>query len=597
MAERDTPGGPRPMPELARPARVTPIEPGMIGRAARALGSLLGLAGSDTSHARVEPELPLPTRPMQPPLSAPPVVVSAQPEPWMGPGKPLSPVAPPQDVAGRAFDYPVTHNLNTTPRRFEAVSFNDLRNLSYAFDMLRLCIETRKDQLSKLTWSVMPKLEMGQKHRRPADDRCKRVMNFLSRPDGVHDWNQWIRILAEETLVIDAGALYRRRDRAGRPYALEIVDGATILPLIDATGRRPLAPNPAFQQVLKGLPAVNYTVDELTYAVRNPRASKVYGYSPVEQIITNANIGLRRMAGQLFHFTDGNVPDALISVPESWTAQQIQEFQRHFDMMLAGNQQNRSRAKFVPGGTGYIPTRGDGALTDPFDEWLARICCYAFSLPPFPFVRQQNRATAETAYDAAIEEGLAPMLVFIKAILDREIFEFLGERDLEMVWDDVRKLDAVEQQQLDERDVRLGVISIDDMRAKRGQSAVGLPPMIFGLGPLGVIPVTDLKRAFDQGLAMPQAPMPDLMGMGGPGLPGVPPGEDPLADAPPELLAELGIPQGGDEEDDGLEEEQDAPPPGRAGGARSNLLARLASAKGDPRVSSTLRRLERGGMR
>ena len=33
---------------------------------------------------------------------------------------------------------------------------------------------------------------------------------------------------------------------------------------------------------------------------------------------------------------------------------------------------------------------------DEFDEWLARIVCYAFSLPPTAFIRQVNRATAET---------------------------------------------------------------------------------------------------------------------------------------------------------------------------------------------------------
>lgn len=606
MAERDNQAAPQPRPELARPVKVTPIDGSAIARAARALGSMLGLAG-DTSQPtqRIEPELPLPTRPMAVPASAPPTVVTAQPEPWMGPGKPIAPVAPPADVAGRAFDYPISQNISTTPRRYEPVSFADLRNLSQAFDPLRLCIETRKDQLSKLTWSIMPKLEPNQKHRKPADDRCRRVQAFLERPDGVHDWPQWVRMLAEDTFVIDASALYRRRDRAGRPYALELVDGATILPLIDATGRRPLAPSPAFQQILKGLPAINYTAGELTYAVRNPRTHKVYGYSPVEQIITYANIGLRRMAGQLFHFTDGNVPEALIPVPEKWTPQQIAEFQAYFDMLLAGNQQARSRAKFIPGGTGYIPTRGDGALTDPFDEWLARICCYAFSLPPFPFVRMQNRATAETSYDAAIEEGLAPMLVFLKAIMDREIREFLGEEGIELVWDDVRKLDATEQQVLDERDARLGVISIDDIRAKRGQSALGMPPVIFGLGPLGVIPVSDLVRAFEQGLAMPTTPMPDLGGLGG--LPGAP-GDDPLAGAPPELLAELGI--GGDPnemmghnggpplDDEGMDDEpQEGPQPGGRPPARGGILQRLASAKGHPMVSKAIRDLQRGGMR
>lgn len=588
--------------DLARPVRTATLDASFVQRAARALGSWFGLGPTEpVSQARIEPEIPLPARPAGVPQSAPPAVISTQPEPWMGPGKPLSPAAPPQDVAGRAFDYPLSWNTNTTPRRFEPISFQDLRNLAQSFELLRMCIETRKDQLSKLTWSVMPRLGPGEKHRKSPDERCRRVEKFLRRPDGVHDWSQWVRIFAEDMFVIDAATLYRRRDRAGRPYGLEPVDGATIIPLIDASGRRPLAPSPAYQQVLKGMPAINYTTDELTYAVRNPRSNRVYGYSPCEQVVAYANIGLRRMAGQLYHFSEGNVPEALFGVPETWTPAQIQEFQVYWDRMLSGNQANRARARFIPGGLSYFPTRPDGALTDPFDEWLARICCYAFSLPPFPFVKQVNRATAESMYDAALEEGLGPTITFIKGVIDREIDEFLGEPDLELVWDDVRKLDATEQQTMDINDVRFGVISIDDMRAKRGQSALGVPPLIWGLGPMGVLPVQDLVKAIEMGMTLPQPQMPDMMGMGG--MPGAPLGGDPLAGAPPEVLAQLGIdpaaaggmpPEGEPGEDVFDDEGEDGESAAPKGGAR--VLNRLRQAKGDPRIAAAVDQL-RGRVR
>jgi hypothetical protein len=35
------------------------------------------------------------------------------------------------------------------------------------------------------------------------------------------------------------------------------------------------------------------------------------------------------------------------------------------------------------------------ALKDDFDEWLARVICFAFSLPPTAFTKQVNRNTAE----------------------------------------------------------------------------------------------------------------------------------------------------------------------------------------------------------
>jgi hypothetical protein len=50
-------------------------------------------------------------------------------------------------------------------------------------------------------------------------------------------------------------------------------------------------------------------------------------------------------------------------------------------------------------------------LKDDFDEWLAWVVCFAFSLPPTAFVKQTNRATAETQQETATTEGLVPPLI------------------------------------------------------------------------------------------------------------------------------------------------------------------------------------------
>ena len=48
-------------------------------------------------------------------------------------------------------------------------------------------------------------------------------------------------------------------------------------------------------------------------------------------------------------------------------------------------------------------------LKDQYDEWLARIICYAFSVPVWPFLAQVNWATGETMRLQATQEGLAPL--------------------------------------------------------------------------------------------------------------------------------------------------------------------------------------------
>jgi phage portal protein BeeE len=155
-------------------------------------------------------------------------------------------------------------------------------------------------------------------------------------------------MLLEDLLVIDAPTLYKRRTRGGALYALEVLDGATIKRLIDDWGRTPLPPTPAYQQILKGIPAVDYGADELIYAPRNPRVHKAYGFSPVEQVQMSVNIALRRQIYQLQYYTEGNVPEALIGVPENWNPDQIRpvlgEDQGREQMSVAVSARDTARA-------------------------------------------------------------------------------------------------------------------------------------------------------------------------------------------------------------------------------------------------------------
>lgn len=391
---------------------------------------------------------------------------------WFGPSVPMRPTAP-AEVAGRRFDYPTGYNLNTTARAYEPVSFAQLRRLADGYDLLRLVIETRKDQAARMKWAIKPR-DSGK----PAAAKTAAVTAFLAKPDGIHPWTDWLRMGLEDVLVLDAWTAFKQRSRAGDLLALEPIDGATIKPILGEDGRVPMPwvqggqtvwPE-AYQQILKGLPAVNYTARELLYRPRNLRTDRVYGFSPVEQVMTTVNIALRRQVMTLEYFTSGTVPDALIGVPETWGPDQIATYQTYWDSLFTDNLAARRRARFVPGKVALHQT-SEPQLKGEFDEWLSRVVCFAFSISPQALIKQMNRASADTQKELAEEEGLAPLLDWIKGVLDEVIADDLAAPELEFAWQEDEQIDEAAQAE------RLRGLSAGGlMRLNEGRKILGLDP-------------------------------------------------------------------------------------------------------------------------
>jgi Phage portal protein len=429
---------------------------------------------------------------------------------WFGPDLPMSPGAP-AGTPPRMLDYPVGYNINIQPRHLEPISFDQMRSLADSFDLVRLCIETRKDQVSRMPWAFRRKCRPGMVDARgnvpfggddnqEQDPRLAQLTDFFSYPDREHSWQQWIRLLLEDLLVLDAPVIAPVVSQEGELwspgkalYALEVIDGSTIARKIDAMGRTPAPPAVAYQQILKGLPAVDFTSEQLIYRPRNVRAHKFFGFSPVEQIILTINIGLRRQIHLLNYYTEGNVPEALAQVPREWSADQISEFQEWFDSALAGNSARRRRITFVPE-CGNLQFTRDPMLKDALDEWITRIVCYAFGLSPQQFVSVMNRATAETSVEQAAAEGLVPILGYLADTINFIVNRHFGYSDIEFVWEQDRTLNPLDQAKIDDIYVRAGVLSIDEVRENLGKRPLGIGNAVItttGIAPLSGSPVGD----------------------------------------------------------------------------------------------------------
>ena len=368
----------------------------------------------------------------------------------------------------RRFDYQVGINQFYTPRANSRVSFEQLRALARNCNVLRVVIQKRKDQMAALDWKLDYKDE-----KKGRDDAIEKLETLLQYPDRRKPYITWLAECLEEVFVTDALSVCPVFLGDGSFYALEQINGATVHPLIDADGRAPLPPEPAYQQILKGIVAADYTSEELLYWPRNPIIDQLYGFPPVEWIITTVNIALRREQFQLEYYRQGSIPDAMVGVPDNWTPEQIQSMQTFWDALFMDPNAEaigeRRKLKFMPGG-GKVTFAKDAILKDEFDEWLARLVCAAFNEDPTPYIKQVNRATAETQKEASSEQGLIPLKKWWKSFMDFIIATVLKRPDVHFVWDEAEEVDRKTASDIACQEVDRGIVTVNEVRAERGQA-------------------------------------------------------------------------------------------------------------------------------
>lgn len=401
------------------------------------------------------------------------------------PQQPLQPIAQPVTYGGigRQWDYPVGFNTRVPPRSGAGVTFATLKTLADGYDVLRIMIERVKDKVNAQDWTIGMRDEKAQR-----DPACDEIQAFFEYPDKLHTWDDWLRMLMEQVLVYDAPAVWLRPTRGGDLYSLEIIDGSLVSPKIMADGRLPPPEfGPAYQQVLKGLPAVDYVqplpkgqpipldptgqpFPELYYKPRNIRVDSVYGFSPVEQIIRTIQIGIAQEDWLRDYFLHGATPDLLLGVPETWNPSQIAQMQDFWDSLLVGNLVNRRGTRFIPGGVKPIDTKEKALMDSAVQEWLVRVMCFSLGLNPMPFVRMMNKGQEETHHSEAKEEGLRPWLEWVANFVNVLIALKWGRRDLVFRWDEEDGTDPQTQATIDKILTDAKVYHPDEIRARRGEA-------------------------------------------------------------------------------------------------------------------------------
>ena len=329
------------------------------------------------------------------------------------PGAPLSPY----DGYGRtprSQNFVPQTNVTTRPRTHERVSFQTLKGLIDAYDIASMAIWHRIDSLRSLEWSLVA----ADGHEGDITSALVTGMAVLAKPDGQTPFGAWIAEYAYDILAYDAGTLWRMRNRLGQAVGLRVVDGSLIAPLLDDWGNTPEAPAPAYVQYINGLPWNWLTTNDLIYRPFRKRPDSPYGRPPLESVLLNANTDLRFQAYFLQRFTEGNLPAAFASAPESWTPQQIESFQEYWDGFILGDQTFKSQIRWIPPGS-KIEWSNEKDFTDEFSLFMMRKTLAAYHVVPsdMGITDTVNKSTGETQADVQHRIGDVPLAKHISDIL------------------------------------------------------------------------------------------------------------------------------------------------------------------------------------
>jgi hypothetical protein len=426
-----------------------------------------------------------------------------------GPGSPIFPGAiNPIGSSGRAeprrYEYQVAQNLNVGTEQ-KLVDFKTLRGAAEQIDIVRRCIEVLKSKVSGIDWDITiaedasEKIiaEIGGDHvramgqaREKFSSEIYRVRSFWENPDKANGLTfiDWIMIALEEILVLDAWAIWPQKTVGGDIYGLQILDGSTIKPLLDDRGMRPATPNPAFQQVLYGFPRTEFTApdensdgeftsDELTYLIRNRRAFSAYGNSPVERCLPVADLYLRRQQWLRAEYTDGVLPDLMFTVDADFgnDPRLLRELENAFNDDLAGQTEQRHRARILPSGFNPVTLEGYGEkFKEVLDTYLVTSICGHFGVMPTEIGFSQKGGLGASGHQqgeqqSAQQIGVGPLVYWLSRMLTNLSYQYLGmPRELEFKFMVEEGKDSEKEALRADLEMRGGTRTINERRSELG---------------------------------------------------------------------------------------------------------------------------------
>lgn len=337
----------------------------------------------------------------------------------------------------------------------------------------RRAINTIKDRIAGMQWRIQSRRGRALTDLPEGEARVQLLTETLEAPNPDDSFRSFSEQVLEDIIVGGFGAaeIVLTGDEQ-KPVTLWPVDGATIRMKSDWDGQ-PSSPR-YVQTTGKYGPegVVTLNDDELMYVRLNPRTHTPFGLGRVEVAFETINefLGAHRYAARLASNSVVQYALWLQDLQPTQHERLIRWWQDEIEgtgkVPILSVEQKPEVLRFGAG--------NDADLRISWQEFLIRIIADAFDLPAqyLGIEGDVNRSTAGQLAGDAFQTAIVPTARLLAEHISRDVIaKKLGWGDLEFVFTDLAGENERERAEIDEILIRSGVMSVEEVRRRRGLTA------------------------------------------------------------------------------------------------------------------------------
>ena len=397
-----------------------------------------------------------------------------------------------------------------TRQKPTSISYNTLRRMAQV-PAISAIVNTRLNQVARFArrprfegdmgFKVMLKdseAKMNPKQKKMAFEIEEFFLKTGAIPNAKRKDNMdsFLRKIVRDTLTLDVMCWENVPNIKGGLAELWAVDGATIelvagnpmgegavLPVYEPITKRGQTDAGAISYVQKinGQTTAEYTEDELTFAIRNPRTDVMlvdFGMSEMEtliEIITGIMNGVRYNTS---YFNSSSLPQGVLEIVGKYKDEHLEAFKRHWKTLTSGASgkwavpvmglQEGQGFKFTP-----FKTSNRDMEFNQFLEFLFNVACAVYQIDPNEVgfkswtsnTGMSQSDNTEVKIDSSKDKGFIPLMQFVANTFNAQVIDRMNS-DYALVWVGIDEQDEAQKQERDQKNVDMGKITIAELRKR-----------------------------------------------------------------------------------------------------------------------------------